>query len=332
MRDIPSDIETDAVVEALAAGWGFDTDAIEYAAVGAGSYHWIATDACGARRFVTVDDLDQKRWLGDTRDAARDALGRAFDTAVALRHAGLEFVAAPIPVSTGESLRRIGERHTVALFPFLEGEGGRWGPYEPGARSAVVSMLAELHRATPPGYVRTVGLELTGRGVLEAALRDVNETWSGGPLSEPARQAFSGHAADVPALLALADSLAAAVEQRAAAMVVTHGEPHAGNVLRTNGGHVLVDWDTVALAPRERDLWWLADEPGDLAAYNALTGHEVDAEAVAYFRLAWDLNDVAEYLSVLRLPHVENEDTLDAYAGVTRCMPSRERWLDLRPS
>ena len=49
---------------------------------------------------------------------------------------------------------------------------------------------------------------------------------------------------------------------------------------------------------------------------------------MAFFRLAWDLNDVAVYLGVLRLPHVESEDTLDAYAGVTRCMPSRERWLD----
>ncbi len=327
MRDLPSDLETDAVVEALAAGWGVEADAIEYAAVGAGSYHWIVTDAAGARGFVTVDDLDQKAWLGETRDGARGALGRAFDTAVALRHAGREFVVAPIPASSGESLRRIGERHTVALFPFVDGEGGRWGPYEPGARSAVVSMLAELHRATPVASARTVGLELIGRRVLEAALRDANETWSGGPLSEPARQAFSGHAADVPEFLALADRLAAGVERRGRTPVVTHGEPHAGNVLRTDDGHVLVDWDTVALGPRERDLWWLADEPADLAAYTALTGHEVDPEAVTFFRLAWDLNDVAEYLSVLRLPHVENEDTLDAYAGVTRCMPSRETWL-----
>ena len=327
MRDLPSDIETDAVVEALADGWGFEADEIEYAAVGAGSYHWIAADAAGARRFVTADDLDQKRWLGETRDAARNALARSFDTAVALRQSGLEFVVAPIPTSGGDSLRRIGERHTVALFPFVDGEGGRWGPYEPGARSAVVSMLAELHRAMPAASVRTVGLELTGRGVLEAALRDVNKAWSGGPLSEPARQAFSAHAADVPAFLGLADRFAAAVEQRGVTMVVTHGEPHAGNVLRTDGGHFLVDWDTVALGPRERDLWWLADEPGDLAAYTALTGHELDPEAVAFFRLAWDLNDIAVYVSVLRLAHVENEDALSALEGITRSIDRRDEWL-----
>ena len=97
--------------------------------------------------------------------------------------------------------------------------------------------------------------------------------------------------------------------------------------MRAGTGHVLVDWDTVALAPRERDLWWLADEPDDIAAYGDLTGHEVDHEAVDFFRLTWDLNDVAAYLNVLRSPHVENEDTLDAAEGVTRCMPSRDEWL-----
>jgi spectinomycin phosphotransferase len=131
----------------------------------------------------------------------------------------------------------------------------------------------------------------------------------------------------VPAFLGLANRLATAVKQRGVTMVVTHGEPHAGNVLRTEGGHVLVDWDTVALGPRERDLWWLADQPGDVAAYTALTGHEVDPEAVAFFRLAWDLNDIAVYLSVLRLAHVENEDALTALEGITRSIDRRDEWL-----
>ena len=53
---------------ALADGWGLDVAAADYAALGAGSYHWFVRDAEGARAFVTVDDLDQKTWLGDTRD------------------------------------------------------------------------------------------------------------------------------------------------------------------------------------------------------------------------------------------------------------------------
>ena len=110
--------------------------------------------------------------------------------------------------------------------------------------------------------------------------------------------------------------------------MITHGEPHAGNVMRTGADHVLVDWDTAALAPRERDLWMLADEPDDLAAYRDLTGAEIDRDGVDFFRSTWDLKDVAEYLNVLRSPHEENEDTLSAFEGMTRSLVSRDEWLD----
>ena len=150
MRDLPSDLETSAVVDALADGWSYEVEVADYAAVGGGSYHWVVADVAGTRGFVTVDDLDQKSWLGDTRDAAREALGRAFGTAVALRSAGLEFVVAPTPTSRGEPLRRIGQRHTVALFPFVDGQAGRYGHYEPGARAAVLRSPCSLKRNGSP--------------------------------------------------------------------------------------------------------------------------------------------------------------------------------------
>ena len=108
VRAVPTDIETSALIGAVADGWGFEAERAEYAAVGAGSYHWVVTDLAGTRRFLTVDDLDQKAWLGDTRDSACEGLRRAFDTAVVLRSAGLGFVVAPIPTTRGETLRRIG--------------------------------------------------------------------------------------------------------------------------------------------------------------------------------------------------------------------------------
>ena len=332
MRALPSDIETGALFAALAEGWGFEVEGADYAAVGAGSYHWVARDLDGTRRFVTVDDLDQKRWLGDTRDSACEALTRAFDTAVVLRNAGLEFVVAPIPTSDGETLRRIGPRYTIALFPFVAGRAGTYGRYDAGAHAAVVSMLAELHLATPAvgSVARSIGLELPGRRRLEACLRELTQRWSGGPLSEPARQRFAGHASDAAAFLSLADRLAAAVAKRGSTWVVTHGEPHSANVMRAGTRHLFVDWDTVALAPRERDLWMLVEDgTEDLAGYTDATGHQIDRDAIDFFRLTWDLKDLAENLNVLRSPHQESEDTVRAYEGLTSCMPSRDEWSRL---
>ena len=89
MRALLEDIETSAVIDVVADGWGFDVDSADYAAVGGGSYHWVVKDRNGTRAFVTVDDLDLKPWLGDTRESAFDGLRRAFDTAAALRDDGL---------------------------------------------------------------------------------------------------------------------------------------------------------------------------------------------------------------------------------------------------
>jgi spectinomycin phosphotransferase len=255
MRAMPKGLEVSSVVDALRDGWDFGVDVAEYAAVGAGSYHWEVTDKTGLRGFVTVDDLDQKPWLGDARDAAFDGLQGAFETSVALRDAGLHFVVAPIPTRQGESLRRLDSRYAIALFPFVEGEAGEFGYYEDDddSRRAVVAMLAELHQATAAvgSAVRTVGLELPGRHHLEAALLELDEAWTGGPLSEPARTAVRDSASELAELLTLADRLSADARKRGGGWVVTHGEPHAANVMRTSEGRLLVDWDTVGLAPPE---------------------------------------------------------------------------------
>ena len=330
---MPDGFEASDLVGALADGWGLEVATIDYVAVGGGSYHWVVHDVDGTRGFVTVDDLDQKPWLGDSRDAVFAGLRRASDTAGALHEIGLGFVVAPIRTDRGEVVRRIGERHAVALFPFVDGEAGRFGHYEDAAtRAAVVEMLADLHRATRAvtTSARDVGLEVPGRRQVEAGLRELNETWSGGPFSERAREAMAAHAADVADLLALADRLAADVAGRSNGWVVTHGEPHAANVMWTGERHMLIDWDTVGLAPAERDLWMVVDDDGDEArTYADATGHTIDRVALDFYRLAWDLGDLAEYLSELRAPHRHNEDIENAYVGVTRCVAGRDRWAAL---
>ena len=331
VRALPEEFETSALVGFLADGWGFDVEAADYAAVGGGSYHWVVNDLEGTRGFVTVDDLDRKPWLGDTRESVFDGLGRAFDTAAALRDSGLGFVAAPIPTARGETLRRIGPRYTIALFPFVEGQAGRFGQYDTAERAAVVTMLADLHQATPAvgSVARTIDLELPGRPQLEDALQELDQPWSGGPFSEPARQALARHAPDVAELLALADRLSAEVA-KSTNWVVTHGEPHAANVMRAGERYALVDWDTVALAPPERDLWMLVGDGADeVTAYADATGHQLDQVAVNFFRLTWDLADIAAFTNVLRSPHRHSADTVKAYDGLTKCVATRDRWAAL---
>ncbi len=54
---------------------------------------------------------------------------------------------------------------------------------------------------------------------------------------------------------------------------VTRGEPHGGNIMRVGRELLFIAWDTVALAPPERDLWMLDNgAAGGLASDTDATG------------------------------------------------------------
>jgi len=308
------------VLHALADGWGLSATTLRYAPVGGGSYHWVVTAGRSGRWFVTVDDLDDKGWLGRTRPAVLAGLRAALDASVTLRHeAGLRFVAAPVPALDGQSLRPLGDAHTVAVFPFLPGTPGEWDQPLPAADlDELVAMLAALHRVDPAAVrLQQHEIGVSWRDDLELALRELGRPWTGGPFAEPARELLAGAAGPVRRGLDALDRWASG-PAAAASPVITHGEPHPGNVIRmpadvaclpadagpARGRIMLIDWDTVALAPPERDLWMVATATGDeLRRYTELTGRPVDAAALELYRLRWALDDLSYFVRDLRVPH-----------------------------
>jgi spectinomycin phosphotransferase len=322
VKSPPDDFDDRRLLSSLAEGWRIESRSADYLAVGFGSYHWLVTDTTGRRLFVTVDDLRQKEWLGNTPGAAFDGLRNAFDTALSLRdEGGLHFVIAPLPTARGETVRRIGTRHAVALFPFIPGRPGQFGDDgNPAERAEVAGILAELHRpasAAPRSAVRREP-GITARDNLEEALGDVNHPWSGGPFSEPTRDWLARNAADLRGQLREFDRLVARVAAPDRGLVVTHGEPHPGNLIRTGSGLVLVDWDTVALALPERDLWLVTTGTDEAAMrYAGATGRDIDGEALSMYRLAWDLTDIALFTKLLRSGHRRTADTEAAWLNLT---------------
>ena len=320
MKDRPAGVTEPDLVRALADGWGLPVETLRYAPVGGGSYHWVVTSGPGEQWFVTVDDLDDKGWLGRTRPVVFAGLRVALDASVTLRQeTGLRFVAAPVPALDGQSLRPLGDAHTVAVFPFLHGTPGEWDkPLLAADLDELLAMLAALH-GVDPAAVRLGRREagVSWRDDLELALRELGRPWTGGPFAEPARELLAGAAGPVRRGLCTLDRWASG-PAAATDLVITHGEPHPGNVIRTAvGGIVLIDWDTVALAPPERDLWMVATETGDeLRRYTELTGRPVDATALELYRLRWALDDLSCFVRDLRAPHRRTPGTEDAWQAL----------------
>ena len=332
MRARPDGVEERELGFALAEGWRIDAAAMRYAAVGGGSYHWVVRDGAGPRWFVTVDDLDDKAWLGDGRPAVMAGLRSAMDTALKLRrNAGLEFVVAPVPGCGRTTVRPLGRRHAMAVFPFLGGAAGRFGEALPAPeRAALVDMLAALHRSTPTvaAGAPTSKIGLPRREALDAALRNLGQPWRAGPFAESARALLAGAADQVHCLLEIFDRLTDAV--RASEFVITHGEPHPGNVIRAGPQRMLIDWDTVGLGPPERDLWMVASETGEESRrYADLTGRAVDPARLAMYRLRWALDDISIYVNQLRTEHRHTADTEHAWMALKETVQLLTILLDI---
>ncbi len=329
----PPDLATATIADVLLAGWGFAATSLDYQAVGFGSHHWLATAADGARLFATVDDLPAK--LRSAQEHVDDAFARlevAFGTCLSLRaDAGLTFVLAPIPDADGRVLRRLGDHFSLVVHPFVEGRHvSADGDFTSSAdRSAVLDLLVRLHSA-PSTMAAVDDFSLPCRDELAIMLDDPDSPWLLGPYGERARMLLRAHAPGVRTLLAAYDSLAAQASARPERMVVTHGEPHARNVLLTADGFVLLDWDTVLLAPPERDLWDLCQ--GDvalLATYAQARGVEVDPDGLELYRLTWDLAEIGLYLSQFHGPHTQTTDIAESWTGLQFYLRPAERWPHL---
>ncbi len=312
MQERPVGLADAEVAAALARHWDLAVTGLRYVPVGFGGYHWSADDADGRRWFVTASDL--------ARYDSFAGLERAMSTAVRLAQAGLEFVVAPVLAVSGRAACLAGSRYAITVSPFADGTPGRWGdPMTAADLAAVTGMLARLHAVrADPGDVPVRALELPERGVIEASLRERAGSWQAGPYGEPARVLVNEHAASLAEALDTLDRLTAELTASAGEPVITHGEPQAGNLIRSDDGLLLIDWDLVGLAPPERDLWWIvSDCAAEAAQYAQLTGRAVSEAALSLYRLRWDLADLAEFLAWFRGRHERSPDTETAWRALT---------------
>lgn len=331
MRTQPQDLNEDLIVGALARYLVRPT-AMEYSPGGFGSHHWQAANAEAHSFFLTVDDLDAKlSGAHDTYDAVFGRLSRAFATVKALRDTvGLSFVVAPLAAQDGSLVQRLTDRHTLAVFPRLDGRSaGDNGEFTSNAdRFAVRARLTDLHKVDAKfvPQVRMDDFVVPNRAELMEAMDRLGRPWRTGPHGEWARALLASHSREVVALLDVYDRLAAELSTERERMVITHGEPRAANVIIVSRDFYLVDWDTVLLGLPERDLAALGGGEKILQAYQATTGTAVRQEGLDLYRNWFDLAEISGYIRGFRAPHVESADSAESWRNLVHFLRPRARW------
>ncbi|MBM6399269.1 phosphotransferase [Phycicoccus sonneratiae] len=300
MQSPPPDLPPARVLAIVRDGWRPGATAAGYLPVGFGSHHWRVEDDDGRACFASADAVDGP--------GGWERLAGAFGVAAAARAAGVPEAHGPVPGRDGTLLARSG-LWAVSVQPWLEGEAGRFSDrWSDAEAEALVRLLAGLHgvrHAAPPEEP-----DLPGRPALDGVLAAVarGRRPDGGPLGPEVADVLAPRLGALRRELRRLDASVACDPGR---VVVTHGEPHPGNVVRTGAGPRLVDWDTARAAEPERDLWLVAARTDlDVAAlYAELTGRLVDPERMAGRERRWALADVASFVPALLAASGPDADT-----------------------
>ncbi|MGW7687175.1 phosphotransferase enzyme family protein [Kribbella sp. NPDC054772] len=255
----------------------------------------------------------------------RDAIVAAVWAAKELADGGYEFVVAPLPDRTGQLVREVLPGWLLMVLPYLQGwstPDGQWD--DPAERAQIAEILGRLHTATPPKNLQRWDFAVPGRDALLVALTELDRPWSSGPYAEPTRLRLAGALGHLHERLAYYDALVREVHASDDPWVVTHGQPHSANVVRTADGRMhLIDWDTVQLAPRERDLAAVMGESTDaLPAYQAEAGPvSPSSAALELFDVWWSLAEIASYVQLFRVPHADSQDSNESWRNLTMYVP-----------
>lgn len=227
----------------------------------------------------------------------------SLDVPRALLEAGIPNILAPIRTQSA-ALRTPMDDRSLVLYPFARGHNAmvagltddRWRTFGKTLRAVHDSGLEQQFADTLPveGFSLAAGASV--RRILELTRHQTFESAAATRFAE----FWQAQAERIGAMLERADELGAQLRARSFDRVLCHADIHAANILVTDDGMILVDWDAPMIAPRERDLLFVIGsriardvEPREEAwffeGYGAV---EVDAAAIVYYRYERILEDM----------------------------------------
>jgi spectinomycin phosphotransferase len=318
MREPPA-LDAAAIVGALGRGFGVEVRALEFLPVGEDADSWsYRVEAVGGPVY----------FLKVRSGAAAGAPGAVVPDY--LRRRGVPGVLAPLPARDDTPAVQV-EGYALMLYPMIEGETAAGAGLSPRQWRELGAVVRRVH-ATPltPELTRLVGRE-PFRPSRRERMAELEAAVAAGPPADPAARALAGcwrprHAV-IRALVERADTLGRRLEREPFPLVLCHADLHTWNVLVDTERRLwIVDWDEAILAPRERDLMFVVGgivgglvRPADTECF--LQGYgdaSVDQRLLAYYRLAWAVQDIAAYAEQALRPDLGAATRLAAVDGFGR--------------
>jgi spectinomycin phosphotransferase len=245
-----------------------------------------------------------------------------------VKDSGVPHIVAPLPTNSRALWATVND-FALILYPFIDGRTGVESSLSDDDWTALGALVKQVHSLSlPPDLLR-----LVRRDPFTPVRRDLVPTLdkflTTPRLSDPVARELAAHwrakREDIHTLVERADTLGRQLQQDSPPLVLCHADLHTWNVLVDNARQLwLVDWDETILAPKEQDLMFFMRGIGrDLVGthdtecfFRGYGESAIDARALAYYRYAWAVQDLAAYgeLAVL-LPGRGDKTRREAIAG-----------------
>ena len=238
-----------------------------------------------------------------------------------LREAGVQHIIAPLTTRTGQLYTSLRD-FKVVLYPFVEGRNGYEVALTEPQWASLGATLKRIHDCTVPADLRhalpreTFSAEWRER--VEQFLERLEFERYDEPVARDTASLLLSKRPQISAFVARADELARTLETQPLDFVVCHADLHAGNFhIASNTLFYLVDWDTLTLAPKERDLMFLGagllgghlePETEEALFYKGYGETNIDRAALAYYRYERIVQDIAVYCEQLLASDAGGED------------------------
>lgn len=295
MLEPPADLADETLVATLTTDYGLRISRLTFLPLGHDAGAWV----------YRADKEDGEQLFAKVRTAM------ANEAALAVPHhlvsLGVDGVVAPLTTRDGRLWTTTG-RYALIVYPFVSGATAMDGEMNDAQWKEYGRLLRAVHDAPLSAD-------------LERLLRrdDFQPEWAATyrrlasfieaepeltPVQQPVADFWLAERELIGTVLAHALELGAELAATNPTLVLVHADIHTNNVLVGDDGRIwFVDWDETMLAPRERDLMFVIGgihrsfvserQQGLFGA--GYGGVMVDLVALAYYRFAWAVSDIASY-------------------------------------
>jgi spectinomycin phosphotransferase len=211
----------------------------------------------------------------------------------------------------------------LSVYPFITGRDA----YETGLTDEHWIEFGKTFRgihttALPPEVVARLPKEsFSGqwRECVRQFQQQIDRTKFHDPVSVALAELLKRHCVVIDTLVRRAERLAEVLKTNLPSFVLCHADIHAWNMLiQPDGAFYVVDWDTIILAPKERDLMFVASglfgkarapDQEELLFYQGYGDQkQVDPIGLAYYRYERIVRDIAEYCEEILLTEPGGEN------------------------